>query len=122
GQHDGYLNNYRTTGERKIIGSGREVVGRRKDGSTFPMYLSVGEGRFDNTSVFVGIIQDISARREAEEALRRREDKLNSILATGPDAIIIIDENGLIESFSPAAVRLFGYGEADVIGQNVRML
>lgn len=121
-EHDGYLAHYRTTREKRIIGIGREVVARRKDGTTFPMYLSVGEGSVGGQSMFVGIIHDITARRVQEHALREREARLSSILETVPDAIVIIDERGLIESFSPAAERLFGYAFAEVIGKNVKML
>jgi PAS domain S-box-containing protein len=71
--HDRYLGNYKRTGERKIIGIGREVFGQRKDGSIFPMYLSVGEARQERVSIFVGIISDLSARRETEERLRRSQ-------------------------------------------------
>jgi PAS domain S-box-containing protein len=71
--HDQYLANYRRTSTRKIIGIGREVFGQRKDGSIFPMYLSVGEARQDTLSIFVGIISDLSARRETEERLRRSQ-------------------------------------------------
>ncbi|HEX7775601.1 MAG TPA: PAS domain S-box protein [Parvibaculum sp.] len=121
-EHDGYLDNYRTTGERRIIGIGREVQGRRKDGSVFPMYLSVGEGSFAGEAMFVGIIHDITDRRQKEQALREREARLSSILETVPDAIVIIDDRGKIESFSPAAERLFGYAFEDVFGQNVNIL
>lgn len=121
-EHDGYLSHYRATGEKRIIGIGREVVGQRKNGSTFPMYLSVGEGRFGGESMFVGIIHDITERRFQEHALREREARLSSILETVPDAIVIIDERGLIESFSPAAERLFGFSFAEVLGKNVRVL
>src|SRR5204862_491980 len=69
GEHDRYLDNYRRTGERKIIGIGREVVGRRKDGSTFPMDLSVGEVREGAASTFVGIIHDLTERKRTEEQL-----------------------------------------------------
>src|SRR5579859_6133102 len=120
--HDGYLANYNRSGERRIIGIGREVVGQRKNGSTFPMYLSVGEGTLDNERIFVGIIHDLTVSKWADNALREREARLRSILDTVPDAIITIDGQGAIESFSPAAARLFGYAEREVIGKNVKML
>ena len=71
--HDGYLSNFLRTGERKIIGIGREVVGLRKDGSTFPMELSVGEAKQDGESIFVGIIHDLTARQQTEEQLRQAQ-------------------------------------------------
>src|SRR6266550_8613481 len=66
-EHDGYLANYRKTGEKRIIGIGRVVVGRRHDGTTFPMELSVGEARHKNEPLFVGIIRDVTKRRQADE-------------------------------------------------------
>src|SRR5215467_9598481 len=65
-EHDGYIADYLRTGKKKIIGIGREVVGRRRDGSTFPMDLSVGEAREGGASIFVGIIRDITDRKAAE--------------------------------------------------------
>ena len=75
-EHDGYLKHYRETGEKKIIGIGREVTARRKDGSTFPIYLSVGEGHLDELRVFVGIVHDITARREAQRQLQESQSEL----------------------------------------------
>ncbi|MAB99768.1 MULTISPECIES: putative bifunctional diguanylate cyclase/phosphodiesterase [Pseudomonas] len=66
-QHDTYLNNYCTGGERKIIGIGREVMGRHKDGSSFPLHLSVGEFLQGDQRLFVGICHDISERRQFTE-------------------------------------------------------
>lgn len=68
-EHDQYLANYRETGDRKIIGIGREVLGRRKDGSTFPMGLSVGEASEAGRPIFVGIIHDLTERTRMEEQL-----------------------------------------------------
>ncbi len=121
-EHDQYLSNYRQTGERCIIGIGREVIGRRKDGSTFAMYLSVGEGQLNGERIFVGIIHDLTERNRVDNAVKEREAALRSILETVPDAIITIDEKGLIGSFGPAASRLFGYPQSSVIGKNVKML
>src|ERR1700758_3815382 len=122
GEHDTYLANYLRTGQKKIIGIGREVVGRRKDGSVFPMDLSVGEARDGGEAIFVGIIRDITGRKAAELAQRESELRLRSILDTVPDAIVVIDAQGIIQSFSPAAERLFGYASAEVIGHNVSVL
>ena len=120
--HDGYLANYLRTGQRKIIGVGREVSGRRKDGSIFPMDLLVGEAQAGGETIFVGIVRDISRRRTAEFALQERESRLGSILDTVPDGIVVIDDHGSIQSFSPAAERLFGYSEAEIVGNNVSLL
>jgi two-component system sensor kinase FixL len=75
-EHDGYLANYRTTGNKKIIGIGREVVGCRKDGSTFPMYLSVGEGQLNGKRIFVGIIHDLTSRDETRTRLANVQAEL----------------------------------------------
>jgi two-component system, LuxR family, sensor kinase FixL len=122
GEHDTYLANYTETGLKKIIGIGREVAGRRKDGSVFPMDLLVGEAQAEGQTIFVGIIRDISDRKAAELAQRESELRLRSILDTVPDAIIVIDARGTIQSFSSAAERLFGYAEAEVVGTNVNLL
>ncbi|HTV88782.1 MAG TPA: PAS domain S-box protein [Stellaceae bacterium] len=122
GEHDVYLANYLRTGEKRIIGVGRDVSGLRKDGSEFPMYLAVGEAELDGEPIFVGILRDISERKAAESALRASELRLRSIIDTVPDGIIVIDENGAIQSFSPAAERLFGFAESEVAGHNVKVL
>ena len=75
-EHDGYVANYRSTGVPKIIGIGREVVGRRRDGSTFPMYLSVGEAKQDGDSFFVGIIHDLTSRKRTEVELQEARAEL----------------------------------------------
>jgi PAS domain S-box-containing protein len=71
--HDRYVSNFLRTGERKIIGTGREVTGLRKDGSTFPMELSVGEAKQDGESIFVGIVHDLTGRKHTEEQLRQSQ-------------------------------------------------
>lgn len=68
-EHDSYMHNYKVTGERKIIGIGREVTGLHRSGSTFPMYLAVGEMRFNGRQMFTGIVSDISQQRELEQEL-----------------------------------------------------
>jgi len=71
--HDDYIKNFLRTGKPKIIGIGREVTGLRKDGSTFPMDLSVGEAKQDGEAIFVGIIHDLSERKLTEQKLQQAQ-------------------------------------------------
>lgn len=75
-EHDNYLSHYLTTGEKHIIGIGREVQGKRKDGSVFPMNLSVGEGYVRGDRVFLGIITDISKRLEREQRIMELQSEM----------------------------------------------
>jgi two-component system sensor kinase FixL len=74
--HDGYLGRYLATGERRIIGIGRLVVGERKDGSTFPMELAVGEVKSGSRRFFTGFIRDLSERQETETRLQELQSEL----------------------------------------------
>jgi PAS domain S-box-containing protein len=70
-EHDGYINNYHNTGDRKIIGIGREVTGQRKDGTMFPMYLAVSEVNANDERLFTGIVRDITEQRRLEQEVLR---------------------------------------------------
>jgi len=76
GEHDSYLGRYRSTGERRIIGIGRLVVGERKDGSTFPLELSVGEMRSGKDRFFTGFIRDLTERQQSEQRLQELQSEL----------------------------------------------
>jgi two-component system sensor kinase FixL len=74
--HDGYIERYRRTGERRIIGIGRVVVGERKDGSTFPMELSIGEMRSSDRRYFTGFVRDLTERQQTKARLQDLQDEL----------------------------------------------
>lgn len=96
----------------------------RKDGSEFLASVTITALRDSDGALrgFGKVVRDITDQKAAETALARREHHLRSILETVPDAMIVIDEQGIISSFSAAAERLFGHAQADVIGRNVKML
>ncbi|MFZ0624187.1 MAG: PAS domain S-box protein [Pseudolabrys sp.] len=75
-QHDGYLERYMRTGERRIIGIGRVVVGERNDGSTFPMELAVGEMKSGKERFFTGFIRDLTERQKSESRLQELQSEL----------------------------------------------
>jgi two-component system sensor kinase FixL len=75
-EHDDYIARYLRTGQKRIIGVGRVVVGRRKDGSTFPIELAVGEGLSHGRHIFTGLIRDVSERQETERRLHELQNDL----------------------------------------------
>lgn len=76
GEHDGYIRRYLTTGEKRIVGIDRVVVGRRKDGSTFPMKLAVAEMQSGGHTFFTGFIRDLTERQQSEERLQEVQGEL----------------------------------------------
>lgn len=118
-EHDDYLSRYLRTGVRRIIGAGREVVGRRKDGSTFPMYLSVGEVSLGELRLFTGIVQDLTERKRVEEQITRLQHRQELILKSVADGIIGLDVDGHVSFANPAAATMLGLTEAQLVGAAV---
>jgi two-component system, LuxR family, sensor kinase FixL len=75
-EHDGYLERFLRTGEKRIIGIGREVLGQRKDGTIFPLELAVGEVKAAGQRLFAGFIKDVSARQQSEQRLQELQAEL----------------------------------------------
>jgi PAS domain S-box-containing protein len=120
--HDTYIRNYLRTGEKRIIGIGREVMGQRKDGSTFPMHLSVGEFVIEGNRYFIGNIHDLTARRTAESESVRQRTLFHALFDSCPDAMIITDGAGEIMLCNAATSRIFGYKPAELAGRSVALL
>ena len=114
-EHDGYLKNYHTSGTKKIIGSGRQVEGKKKDGTIFPMDLSISEVDIKGKKIYSGIIRDITELQEAQQ-------RLAAVLDNTVDGLITIDENGCIEHYNKACEAIFGFNAREAVGQNVKIL
>jgi two-component system sensor kinase FixL len=80
GGHDGYISRYQHTGEKRIIGKGREVRGLKKDGSTFPFRLAVSEVKYDERIIYTGFIHDLSKEKEAERRLKDYAAELEGLV------------------------------------------
>lgn len=92
-QHDSYIHNYKSTGNKKIIGIGREVLGRRKDGTTFPFRLAVSEVFYKDKSIFTGFIHDLSKEKAAEDRLLQHTLELEeTVRHRTKDLISLISE------------------------------
>ena len=115
--HDGYLEHYRRTGEARIIGVGREVEGRRKDGSLLPMRLAIGKASLPGQTLYVGFISDISERKAMERALREREQQYRSLIGNLPGVAFrcLLDRDWSMLFISDAVERLSGWPAQEFI-------
>ncbi len=117
-RHDDYLNHYLKTGERRIMGVGREVEGRRRDGTTFPMYLSVAEVHAPGQRLFTGIVHDLTARKRAEEELRRERDKVESYLDIAGAIVVAINADQKVTLINREGCQILGYTADQIVGRN----
>jgi two-component system, LuxR family, sensor kinase FixL len=119
GAHDGYIGRYMATGKTRIIGTtGREVQAKRKDGSTFPMDLAIGEFAAADGRHFCGIVRDVTLRKRGEESVAL----LAAIVTSSDDAIISKNADGVITSWNAGATRLFGHSADDATGKHIGLI
>jgi PAS domain S-box-containing protein len=115
--HDQYIKRYLQTGERKIIGIGREVEGKRKDGSLFPLRLSISELRIGSDRKFTGIIHDLSEQKEAQKALEKEKEKAQMYFDLASTFNFILDRDGHIVQANQAALDFVGLEGSEIIGK-----
>jgi PAS domain S-box-containing protein len=106
-QHDAHLGRYLRTGEKKVIGLGRELVAQRKDGATFPIYLSLSEAREGDRPIFTGIVRDLTDRKQIE----KEQARLTAILKATTDMVATADLKGFVQYINHAGRKMLGLGE-----------
>ncbi|KKC29864.1 GGDEF domain-containing response regulator [Caldanaerobacter subterraneus] len=98
-----------------------DAMHRRKDGSLYPVEIHLELVEFDKEKVFVALVIDITERREMEKELKERNEILSTIMEYAGDAIIMIDDNGKVTFWNPAAERILGYSKEEIIGKDLHM-
>ncbi|MEM7677420.1 MAG: PAS domain S-box protein, partial [Myxococcota bacterium] len=119
-RHDQYMHNYMTTGEAKIIGIGREVKGRRKDGTLFPLELGVSEHRASGRRRFTGILRDITERKQAQAELQSSQRRLQNLMSNLPGMAYrcpFVEEEDELDFVSSGSLLLTGYAPEQLVGR-----
>jgi two-component system sensor kinase FixL len=116
--HDGYMARYMRTSVPHIIGIGREVDARRKDGSEFPVFLSVGRVQGSDPPRFIGLLHDITLRREAMAAIRRERDRANMYLEIAQVILVALSVDHRVQLINRKGCDTLGRRELDLLGRN----
>src|SRR5215218_4196626 len=103
------LHRYLRTGEARVVGGTTELVGLRKDGSEYPIEMSLGETHENGQRLFTGVIRDITERKELEKELRSSEEHFRSLVQHASDVITLLEADGTVRYVSPAVERVTGY-------------
>jgi PAS domain S-box-containing protein len=114
-QPNGSLAYYSASEEARASGLGREVIGRRKDGTTFPLEIAVSEMWLGGQSYFTGILRDITTRKQVEEALIKAGALQSAIFNSANFSSIATDAKGVIQIFNVGAEHMLGYTAAEVV-------
>lgn len=121
-QHDAYIERYLRTGESRIVGIGREVTGRHKDGRLFPLHLSIGEFVVEGDTFFTGVLIDLTKQKAAEESLAHQQALFRAVYECLPDPVVITDTDYRVRTVNPAFTRVFGYSAEELAGQPPELL
>jgi len=116
-QRNGSLEYYSASDEARAVGLGREVLGRRQDGSMFPMEMAVSEMWLGGERYFTGILRDTTARKQAEEALLQAGALQSAIFNSANFSSIATDAKGVIQIFNVGAERMLGYTALEVMNK-----
>lgn len=117
-QHDNYIARYMKTGEAQIIGIGREVMAQRKDGSQFPIRLSISEVEMGERRLFTGIVHDLTQQKTAESALQREKERAQRYLNIANTIIVILDRDGKIKLLNDKGRRILEVEPNEAIGKD----
>jgi PAS domain S-box-containing protein len=110
--HDNYIRNYMKTGEKKVMGKGRKVQGRRSDGTNLVLFLTVSEAKIGEDVFFTAILRDLTVEEQERE-------RMLSMITSAVDPIVQINSQGIIQTVNPACCRVFLYTERQLLGKNV---
>jgi PAS domain S-box-containing protein len=118
-KHPGHRQEFIANPGARPMGAGRDLFGMRSDRSEFPVEIGLNPIQTDEGLMILGIVVDITARKLAEEDLRRSREQLAGVIGSAMDAIVTVDENQKIVLFNNAAERMFLYPAEDAIGQSL---
>ena len=119
-EHDNYIKKYTDTGDSNFVGGApKELIGKNKDGSTFPIEITLGEIYKDYQRLFIGVVRDIRKRKEMEIRLAESQEKYHRFMDAESDAILIVDgHTKQILECNPAASQFYGYEPKEFMDLN----
>lgn len=118
--HDQYVHDYLKTGVKKMIGTSREVIAQRKDGSTFPCVLGLAEPQ--STGLICGFIRDLTSEKAARAEILEKQKLMEKIVEASFDALFVISQRGIIQMVNGASSRVFGWTHEEFLGKNISMI